>query len=51
MSPLVPTVPGSYRWYYVDVSNDEWSAVFIFMVGWNKSAIREYNLPSQYGNI
>jgi len=34
MSPLeVPTAPGSYRWYYVDVSNDEWSAVFIFMVG------------------
>jgi carotenoid 1,2-hydratase len=34
MSPLeVPTLPGSYRWYYVDVSNDEWSAVVIFMVG------------------
>jgi carotenoid 1,2-hydratase len=25
--------PGSYRWYYVDVSTDEWSAVAIFMLG------------------
>lgn len=28
-----PTTPGHYRWYYVDVSNDEYTAVVIFMVG------------------
>ncbi|MFO0599604.1 MAG: carotenoid 1,2-hydratase [Myxococcaceae bacterium] len=27
------TAPGTYRWYYVDVSNGEWSAVAIFMLG------------------
>jgi carotenoid 1,2-hydratase len=29
----LPTAPGSYRWYYLDVASEEWSAVAIFMVG------------------
>jgi carotenoid 1,2-hydratase len=38
MSPLpplapLPTEPGTYRWYYADVTAGEYSAVFILMVG------------------
>jgi carotenoid 1,2-hydratase len=34
MTPLeLCTAPGSYRWYYLDVSEGEWTAVAIFMVG------------------
>lgn len=34
MSPLeLAREPGSYRWYYLDVSSGDWTAVAIFMVG------------------
>ncbi|MDQ3264363.1 MAG: carotenoid 1,2-hydratase [Myxococcota bacterium] len=34
MSPLqLPEGPGSYRWYYLDVSSEEVTVVVIFMVG------------------
>ncbi|ADO74833.1 carotenoid 1,2-hydratase [Stigmatella aurantiaca] len=31
--PSLPSGPGTYRWYYADVTSGEYSAVFIFMVG------------------
>jgi carotenoid 1,2-hydratase len=31
--PDAPTAPGAYRWYYVDASAGDWTAVAIFMVG------------------
>jgi carotenoid 1,2-hydratase len=31
--PELPTRPGAYRWYYLDVGVGEWTAVAIFMVG------------------
>jgi carotenoid 1,2-hydratase len=31
--PSLPSGPGTYRWYYADVTAGEYSAVFIFMVG------------------
>lgn len=34
MTPLeLCTAPGSYRWYYLDISEQDWTAVVIFMVG------------------
>ncbi|MBL8910851.1 MAG: carotenoid 1,2-hydratase [Archangium sp.] len=34
MTPLeLAREPGSYRWYYLDVSSGEWTAVAIFMLG------------------
>lgn len=34
MSPFtLPSAPGSYRWYYVDVSAGDYTAVAIFMIG------------------
>ena len=29
----LPSVPGSYRWYYVDVAAGDFTAVIIFMIG------------------
>lgn len=29
----IPTSSGSYRWYYVDVTSGDFTAVFIFMIG------------------
>ncbi|MDY7232800.1 carotenoid 1,2-hydratase [Hyalangium rubrum] len=31
--PPLPSGPGTYRWYYADVTAGDYSAVFIFMVG------------------
>ncbi|MDP1821617.1 MAG: carotenoid 1,2-hydratase [Archangium sp.] len=48
----LPTKPGSYRWYYLDVSSDEYSAVAIFMLGSLFSArYGERALPTQHAAV
>jgi carotenoid 1,2-hydratase len=45
----LPTTSGAYRWYYVDVSAGEFTAVFIFMVGSIFSA--RYSMALKKGGL
>ena len=48
----LPTAPGSYRWYYLDVSSGEYSAVAIFMLGSLFSPrYGEQSLPARHAAV